>query len=113
MVNSNNRVESAKECDKPTFHYLSNCHPEESTAAKVSRVFQKGFAGASPAQPFWNIENLENSSQIVPKRRRTSESYAIENKSRDQDSASVPKGVASETAQSTDNNSMRMHRRHQ
>jgi hypothetical protein len=74
---------------KPAFRYLSNCHLEKSAAAKVSQLFQKGFAGASPQQPLWNIENFENPSQIVAKRRRTSESFAIENTSRDRDSVSV------------------------
>jgi len=42
-------------------------------------------------QPLWNIESLENRSQIVPKRHRSSESCPTENTSRDKDRASVSK----------------------
>jgi hypothetical protein len=49
-------------------------------------------------QPLWDIESLENRSQIIPKGHRSSESYATENTSRDNDRASVSKGVAYEIA---------------
>jgi hypothetical protein len=48
-------------------------------------------------QPLWNIESLENLSQIVPKGLRSCESYVTEKTSRDKDRASVSKGVAFET----------------
>jgi hypothetical protein len=47
----------------------------------------------SMQQPLWNIESLENLSQIVPKGHRSSESYATENTSCDKDRESVSKGV--------------------
>jgi hypothetical protein len=66
-------------------------------AAPASPLFRKGSAGILLPQPLWNIESLGNLSQIVPKGHRASESYATENKSRDNDCASVSKGVDNET----------------
>ena len=44
-------------------------------------------------QPLWNIESLEDLSQIAPKGHRSSESYATETTSRQKDRGSVPQGV--------------------
>jgi hypothetical protein len=62
-------------------------------------------------QPLWNIESLENLSQIVPKGHRSSESYATENTSRDKDRGSVSKGVGSETNDSGPQGKINMERR--
>lgn len=48
-------------------------------------------------QPLWHIESPENLSQIVPKGRRSNESYVAENASREKGRPSVPKDVGSET----------------
>ena len=77
----------------PIFRYLSECDPQEAAAAPAGSLFRKGSAGISMPRPLWNIENLENLSQIVPKVHRSGESYATENTSRDKDRASVSKGV--------------------
>jgi hypothetical protein len=90
-----------KPCHKPTFRYLSDYDPDKSAAAPANPLFQKGSAGISAPKPLWNVESLENLSQIAPKGHRTSESYAIENTSRDRDRASVSKGVGYGTEQTT------------
>ena len=83
------------------FVSLSECAPQKSAAAPGRPLFRKGSAGISMPQPLWNIESLENLSQIVPKGHRSRESYTTENTSRDEDRGSVSKGVGSETASPT------------
>jgi hypothetical protein len=77
--------------------YLSIVIRQKLAAAAASPLFRKGSAGILMPQPLWNIESLGNVSQIVPKGHRASESFAVENTSRDNDPASVSKGVAYET----------------
>jgi Putative transposase len=60
---------------------LSDCDPKKRLRRRVSQLFRKGSAGIPLPQPLWNIESLENCSQIVAKGHRPSESCLMARRS--------------------------------